>query len=353
MCVCSERKNMQFSEFLSQHNSREMLRDFLAAGITVMRYCVSANEREEILIKALEDDEVSSQESVMLNGNQTFLFNQDDPEVEAARSRDLANKARLQLALSEAYFDQLKLHEAEAALLKALNLMGGDDENGTDSTYYAVSGGGGGKARVVDSVLVLLLLSNVRMSKRRVREARTLCVKALRILAAAGLGRSTFGINAMANLTVIYLEENQLDKASVVATRLVDTLNNMGYTKMPIFADALGVVGKVSMAQGRYHDAEQQFGAAIEIVKLWANKEWTARPVFHCLDLDLWLLESLATAIAKQGRTHEASLLQTQAQQTRKDRGLSDDVTLQPSSSGMQDQLLSFSEARRTMRHLY
>lgn len=346
---------MQFSEFLSQHNSREMLRDFLAAGITVMRYCVSANEREAILIKALEDDEVTTQESVVLNGGETFLFNQDDPEVEAARSRDLANKARLQLALSEAYFDQLKLPEAEEALLKALNLMGGDVENGTDSTYYAVSGGGiggasGGKGRVVDSVLVLLLLSNVRMSKRRVREARTLCVKALRILSAAGLGRSTFGINAMANLTVIYLEENQLEKASVVATRLVDTLNNMGYTKMPIFADALGVVGKVSMAQGRYHDAEQQFGAAIEIVKLWANKEWTARPVFHCLDLDLWLLESLATAIAKQGRTHEASLLETQAQQTRKNRGLSSDVI---PASLMQNDLLSFSEARRTMRHLY
>ncbi len=342
---------MQFSEFLSQHNSREMLRDFLAAGITVMRYCVSANEREAILIKALEDEEVSTQESVVLNGGETFLFNQDDPEVEAARSRDLANKARLQLALSEAYFDQLKLQEAEKALLKALNLMGGDDENGTDSTYYAMGGGGtGGKGRVVDSVLVLLLLSNVRMSKRRIREARTLCVKALRILAAAGLGRSTFGINAMANLTVIYIEEKQLDKASVVATRLVDTLNNMGYTKMPIFADALGVVGKVSMAQGRYHDAEQQFGAAIEIVKLWASKEWTARPVFHCLDLDLWLLESLATAIAKQGRTHEASLLQTQAQQTRKDRGLSSDVT---SCSMIQDDLLSFTEARRSMRHLY
>lgn len=324
----SERANMQFAEFLCQRNSREMLRDFLSAGITVMRYCVNANEREAILLKALSDEEVSTHTNVLLKGERSLLRPQDDPETAAARLRDNSNKARLQLALSEAYFDQLKVKEAEQALLKALSLMGGENDIATGNEFGAASsaaGGGqqsGSTASIVDSVLVLLLLSNVRMCTNRVREARTLCVKALRILAAADLGRSTFGINAMANLTAIYLEEQHLEKASVVATRLVDTLNNMRFTKMPIFADALGVVGMVSMAQGRYHDAEQQFGSAVEIVKLWGAKEWTARPVQHCLDLDIWLLDNLASAIAKQGRSHEASLLKAQATQMRRERGL-------------------------------
>lgn len=327
----SERANMQFAEFLSQRNSREMLRDFLSAGITVMRYCVNANEREAIILKALSDEEASTHTNVLLKGEPVSLRPQNDPESKATMLRDHSNKARLQLALSEAYFDQLKIADAEEALLKALSLMGSGNEIGSASAAGGTSGVGsstGSRSNsttsIVDSVLVLLLLSNVRMSTKRVREARTLCVKALRILAAAGLGRSTFGINAMANLTAIYLEEGHVDKASVVATRLVDTLNNMRFTKMPIFADALGVVGMVSMAQGRYHDAEQQFGNAVEIVKMWGAKEWTARPVQHCLDLDVWLLESLAAAIAKQDRSHESSLLTAQAAQMRRERGLHD-----------------------------
>lgn len=355
LCYDSERANMQFAEFLSQRNSGEMLRDFLAAGITVMRYCVSASEREIILRRAL-DDEVSTEKSVPLNGQTTYLFPTDDPALEAAKSRDLANTVRLQLALAEALFDQLKVDEAEVALLKALKLMGGDSEAGTGPTgmnnaFYAASGSDD-TVRVVDSVLVLLLLSNVRMSRNRVREARTLCVKALRILAAAGLGRSTFGINAMSNLTAIYLEENQLDKAGVVATRLVDTLNNMGYQQMPIFADALGVLGSVNNAKGLHCEAALQFGSALEIVRQWAAKDWSSRPIQHCLDLDIWLLECLADATEMQGRQHEAQLLRVQAKDARRERGLS--TPADGLSSTLHDALIpSAQRLRSAPRHLY
>lgn len=324
----SERENMQFAEFLSQRSSKMMLRDFLSAGITVMRYCVNAAEREAILLKALENDEASTFPSAIagpstIPGPLAVAESVDDSDGKRMRARDQANKARLQLALSEAYFDQLKVAAAEDALMQALSLMGGGENN---VPAAAAAAGAGGRVQnpgsIADSVLVLLLLSNVRMASKRVKDARTLCVKALRILAAAGMGRSTFGINAMANLVAIYLEERHLDKAGVVAARLVDTLNNMEYSGMPIFADALGVCGTVSMAQGKFREAEQQFGSAVEIVRKWSAKEWAARPVQHCLDLDIWLIESLASAIAKQGRAEESALLNANAGKMRSERGL-------------------------------
>lgn len=348
----SERTNMEFAIALCQKKSKRALRDFLSAAITVMRYCVTASERERILQEALSDDDSGNGSSS--NGTEDDE-DEEDEEIETlgGRLQDLANKARLQLGLAEAYFDQLKFSEAEAALLKALNLMGGNDADAVDgrkrmdSSFFATSDDIDGTSRVVDSVLVLLLLSNVRMAKRRVKEARTLCVKALRILAAAGLGRSTFGINAMANLTVIYLEENQTDKASVVATRLVDTLNNMGYQTMPIFADALGVVGMVSMKRGKYYDAEQQFGSALEIVKLWSAKDWTSMPIHHCADLDIRLLENMAESLLKQEKREVAELLAQQARSMGAKRGLCMERIHAVGSSGGVEGL------KLATRHLY
>lgn len=141
-------------------------------------------------------------------------------------------------------------------------------------------------------------------------------------VAAAGLGRSTFGINAMSNLVAIYVHDGEISKADSVATRLLDTLHNMRYTGMPIYADALGVCGMVSMAKGEYREAERQFGTALEIVGKWGSKEWKGIPVQHCLDLDLNLLEGLAEATRCQGRIPEAEVLIQRAREDRASRGL-------------------------------
>ncbi|KAI0566234.1 hypothetical protein FGB62_11g369 [Gracilaria domingensis] len=313
----SERENMEFSEYLL-NGRNEQLREFLTAGITVMRYCVSAANRERVLRKALMDDETSTEDIFLPIGtDSTASSDTAQPALSTATVKsksgpcDKNNKARLQLALSEAYFDQLKTEQAEKPLLQALKLMGDLTPNcGTPASA------------IVDSVLVLLLLSNLRLNKNRIRDARLLCVKALRILADAGLGRSTFGINAMSNLVTIYLSEGWLDKAKSVANKLLDTLQTMRYTGMPIYADALGVCAMVSMAARNYSEAERQYGTALETVGKWGSKDWSGIPVQHCLDLDLWLMEGLAAAIRKQGRIQEAVALEERAAEDRKIRGL-------------------------------
>lgn len=315
----SERENMEFSEFLL--NGRQMeLREFLSAGITVMRYCVSAANRERVLRKALLDDETSTENIFMSFGredsNMTSMgidsSSSTDDNGKSSGTCDKAHRARLQLALSEAYFDQLKTGEAEKPLLQALKLMG-------DVAPKCATTPSSG---IVDSVLVLLLLSNLRLSSNRIRDARVLCVKALKILAEAGLGRSTFGINAMSNLVAIYLEEGHLEKAKSVAGRLLDTLNTMRYTGMPIYADALGVCAMVSMTENKFAEAERQYGTALETVGKWGSKQWTGIPVQHCLDLDLWLMEGLAEAIRRQGRIKEAVVLEQRAAEDRENRRL-------------------------------
>lgn len=360
-----ERENMEFSEYLLNGSNGE-LRQFLSAGITVMRYCVSASNRERVLLKALAEDETSTEEILLSVGNNsgtnnsggpssgsvcgsantcinasasmsktastnisiidgsisTFsesdnnMFNHDGNSNQTVSVKqfekidDRTNRARLYLALSEAYFDQLKMEEAERPLLEALTLMGDSPKSDASS------------ASIVDSVLVLLLLSNLRLTAGRVRDARVLCVKALKILAEAGLGRSTFGINAMSNLVTIYLMEGHRDKAKSVASRLLDTLNTMRYTGMPIYADALGVCAMVSMSEGDYMEAEKQYGRALETVGKWGSKEWTGIPVQHCLDLDLWLMEGLAECIRRQGKIGDALVLEQRAAEDRESRGL-------------------------------
>lgn len=341
----AERENMEFSEYLLTGRQSE-LREFLSAGITVMRYCVSAANRERVLRKALMEDETSTESIFLSLGDENAAIGTaSSSSGKVGEDCDRSHVARLQLALSEAYFDQLKSEEAEKPLLQALKLMGD----------VAPKCGSAASADVVDRVLVLLLLSNLRLSARRFKQARVFCVQALKILAEAGLGRSTFGINAMSNLVTIYLEDDHFDKAKSVASRLLDTLNTMRYTGMPIYADALGVCAMVSMAEKNYSEAERQYGTALETVGKWGSKEWTGIPVQHCLDLDLWLMEGLAEAIRRQGRTEEAVLLEQRAAEDRSNRGLPPNITgsefFDP-ATGMQDMSQS-SLVMPKLRHLY
>lgn len=342
----SERENMEFSEYLLNGRNSD-LRQFLSAGITVMRYCVSATNRERLLLKALSEDETSTEDIMKSLGrtSSSVLDVSSAHELESNRSKeqDKHYRARLFLALSEAYFDQLKMKEAELPLLKALKLMGDLKPNS------------GNSSTIVDSVLVLLLLSNLRLATDRIREARENCVKALRILAEAGLGRSTFGINAMSNLVTIYLMEGQKEKAKAVSGRLLDTLNTMRYTGMPIYADALGVCGMLSMAEGDYKEAERQYARALETVGKWGSKDWTGIPVQHCLDLDLWLMEGLAEALRRQGKEQDAQVLEQRAAEDRESRGLPRHVSLQHLMSDARAEVNSSGIIRSlsSVRHIY
>lgn len=340
-----ERDNVVYSEFLLENKKAE-LRDFLSAGITVMRYCESAAEREKILLKALRDDETSTEEILLPFASENPGEETSSAQPDISNECDRANRARLQLALSEAYFDQLRTKEAERPLVQSLELM---IKRPTRCQKAKQSG-------VVELVLALLLMSNLKLGDNKIEAARKLCSKALSTLRDATLGRSTFGINAMSNLVTIYLREGHLENAKSVASRLLDTLNTMRYTGMPIYADALGVCGMVSMAEGNYAEAERQYLTALETVGKWGSKDWAGVPVEHCLDLDLWLMEGLAEAIRKQGRIDEARAVFEKAATGRNSRGLPRSKNAFEEETGDEKDSEGKPERResdRTLRHLY
>jgi len=225
---------------------------------------------------------------------------------------ELRSRARLHLALGEAYCDTLNVEAAEEPLQRAMELMG------------EVSPARSCLPTLIDSVLVLLLVASIRMqsSPPRTGEARALLVRALRILTAGGLGKTTLAVNAMTNLTQIHLRRGELLKARSVVSQLLDVLDTMRYSKMPIFADALGSQAMVSLALGDAAAAERQFSAALAVVADWGTKTWGSLPVQHCLDLDLWLLEGLARAMRVQGRVEDAAYVTQKAREGRVSRQL-------------------------------
>lgn len=117
---------------------------------------------------------------------------------------------------------------------------------------------------------MLLLISNRCMTEQRAKDTHQLSVKALEILDEAGLGRSTFGINAICNLVSIYFmgggRWGYLGKEKLVADRFLNTLNTMSYTGGPIYADTLGVCAMVSMAERKFEEAERQYDCVLGAV---------------------------------------------------------------------------------------
>lgn len=233
-----ERENMNYSLELCRAAGPKRMQEFLAAGATVMRYCVDASTRMHYLDEALDTNDV----------------NVDESGADASRSASFAerkNIVRLELARAEALCDNQSLNEAEEPLKKAMVLM--------DFEYTKSSGG------IMDTVLVFLLLAGVKINLNNINESHKLLVEALKILNKIGLGKTTLAVNALTNLVTIYVQRGQNDMANHVATQLLDTLHAMRYECMPIYADALGVLGMVKMALREYEDAARQFGAGLEV----------------------------------------------------------------------------------------
>eukprot|EP00180_Rhodochaete_pulchella_P001324 Plantae.Rhodophyta-Rhodochaete_pulchella.ctg21340.p1 GENE.Plantae.Rhodophyta-Rhodochaete_pulchella.ctg21340~~Plantae.Rhodophyta-Rhodochaete_pulchella.ctg21340.p1 ORF type:complete len:282 (+),score=43.72 Plantae.Rhodophyta-Rhodochaete_pulchella.ctg21340:102-848(+) len=221
--------------------------------------------------------------------------------------------------------DTLAPGDAEAPISRALVLLNKntDDSEGAEVPPQQVSLVDPCSPVVVDNVVVLLLLANLRLEAGTTDVAHVLLVKALKILTTKGLGRTTFAVNALTNLVAIYLQQGEIGKAKGVASELLDVLHVMKYDNMPIYADVLGVMATVNMAQGEGREAERQFAAALEVVTSWGTKKWSDIPVQHCLDLDLWLMQGLAKALALQGRHMESERMLNLARSAWATRGLS------------------------------
>lgn len=78
----------------------------------------------------------------------------------------------------------------------------------------------------------------------------------------------------MSSLVSLCLIERHLDETKSV-DRLLNTLNITSYTGIPIYADALGVCAMVSMAEGKFKEAEMQYDCTLETVDKGGSKDCT------------------------------------------------------------------------------
>lgn len=284
-----ERANFVFARHIGAAMGGKNLMHFIRAGPGVIRYCESASDRVHFLQEALSSFE-----------------NQHRGQGDCAESRAIA---RCELALGEAYFDMLVTDKAEVHLSRAASLMG---DNMT-----------GGCLDLESSVLVLLLLAQLRIQDSRPDGAKQLLIRALRALNVAGLQGTTFAVCCLTSLIAVYVMTNDLEKALATGKSLIDVLVRLGFSNMPLHADALGTLGAVNLSLGRVEAAEKLFHAGLEVVDAWINnKEWDTAPYHHCVDLDVSLFEYMAECAMRQGRRGDEQALLARAQERRHGRGL-------------------------------
>jgi hypothetical protein len=170
-----------------------------------------------------------------------------------------------------------------------------------------------------------LLMAEIRAANGEVAEAKRMLHYALSLLAQAGLRESTYTVQAMNTLCGVQLAASSYDEALRTSSKMIDVLTTLGYTSMPIFADALGTAATVHMHMRQPLQAQRLFCAALEVTQSWlADKDaWIhGSPYQHCLDLDVWLLEGHAEAYREQGMVTHANELMVQAAERRSARGL-------------------------------
>lgn len=187
-------------------------------------------------------------------------------------------------------------------------------------------------------VLPLILLSQ-RIGLEGFRsEASDLLIMSLRILSALGLAQSTFAAAALLSISGMFLSSGQLMRARDVCYRALDVLRGGNFTSLPVFADALGMLGAVELIEGLRPAATQRFGAALHVLESWLDTyaglphehclnnplDVQYLPLQHCRELHLWLSIGLArTCRAQKQHRLAARISRTAVSWWRRVRALS------------------------------
>lgn len=309
-----ERSNMDVAlQMCRDIGGKRLIMEFLTLAATVMRYSTSAHDRVEIFGRVLSELAASS----------------------AGETTDLLAEARIRLGLGEAYFDLLEFDTAEDQLRTAIGVMTGTE---------------GGCLPVASSVLALLLLAELRISDRDFEEAKKLLVQALKSLKDAELQKSTFAVCCLLSLASVYMSVNQSDEALHTVNAALEVLTGLGFSHMPIYADALGTLGSVHVQKGNWQEAQTLFYSGLSLIQSWmSRKDWDRAPFQHCAHLDIFLVESIAQSYTAQERPQEAGQLFARARQQRQERGLGPHAPQNTAESSGEGRRYS----RIYTRHLY
>mmetsp|Transcript_5013 Transcript_5013/g.8719 ORF Transcript_5013/g.8719 Transcript_5013/m.8719 type:complete len:933 (-) Transcript_5013:553-3351(-) len=215
-------------------------------------------------------------------------------DVMKAKSPGLCiERARLQLALAEAYMDGLMFEKAEPPVLSALVFL-------TRSNRPT-------PIEVAMNATALLILAKIRSATKQTHHAHLLLLRALELLTEGGLNETLLGLNAFSNLAGLYLGQGELEKAKRIIQQAISVSQALSLNSSPDFASVLGVRAIAELVCGRYQEAQSLFLQALKTLDAWRGQAWVhCVPVQHCCDLEIWLLEGLAKSLGVLGDRKEA-----------------------------------------------
>ena len=289
---------------------------FLTNGATVMRYSTAPHERVLMFTHILQEIEMNDSSTAAISEMHSVF------------------EARIRLALGEAYFDMLDFDNAKEHLKNAFGAMAGSSARNSIT--------------VSTSVLALVLFAELRISDREFEEARTLILKALRTLKENNMQRSTFAVCCLLSLASVFSSIGRSDKAMKTVNFALDILGDLGFTDMPIHADALRTLGTVHFRAGALEEAQTIFLSALNIIQKWMSRtDWESAPFQHCTHLDIFLMENVGKTHMAMGRVDEGRRLINVAKQERQGRKLESKDT-EPSDNMQID-----NRDRMYTRHLY
>lgn len=285
-----ERENVTVAlQLCRDMGGKAVVVEFLSVAATVMRYSTPAAERVEVFGSAVGE----------LDGGGSGHSGRGE----------VRGEARVRLALGEAHLDLEEFALGEEHLRRAIASMTG--------------GGGGGALPVATSVLALVLLGEARIRDGDYVEAKKLLVQALKSLKEGGVGKSSLGVCCLLHLGSAYALCREDDEAVTTVNAALDVLGELGYARMPIYADALGTLGCAHARRAAWADAQTLFCSALKVIQAWmARPGWRRAPVQHCAPLDVALVEAIAHTYRMQRRHDGAAKLAARAAAQRARRGL-------------------------------
>ncbi|KAA8498920.1 hypothetical protein FVE85_6505 [Porphyridium purpureum] len=285
----ANRENIECAILYAREIDVQLWRNLLEVCCPVMRLCTHGAQRISTFSEVVESYAAS-----------------DKLALHAEMAAEVSQRARLELALAEAYMDELSFDEALVALESVRRLLSGRESGTSTSTLSELS----------CHAMTHMLLSKVMLSRQRLVEASGLINGVLRMLEDTGILGSLLGVHALVTLSFIQLAQGNAAEAQKVARNFPDATRNLNFDFMPEFADIVGVGGLVSLFMGHYAEAETKFEEALRLLVAYSTRKVNGTSLLHIHylgELEFWLREGIVRCLQKQNRLKESEDMRRQA----------------------------------------
>eukprot|EP00871_Galdieria_phlegrea_P003539 jgi/Galph1/4186/GphlegSOOS_G2820.1 len=278
-----ERENIRMCLEYARKRGKLFLQEFLSNGGVVFRFGLGGEKRVQYFKESLGMCASCLERSCSISSLVSSSI--------AGFSWHTEQEAILLHYLGESYADCMHWEEAEMCTRLSIELM---NSLYSENQHFSM-------------IPSLLLLSNILYETERFEEAKQTITSVMEYIHKYNLYYSSYTANSLIVLVNLFLQQNDLFNARKTATDLLDIVKSIEFDELPLFSETLGMFGLISHAESQLAQAEKEFRQALDSLKCWSSPHlWFDVPMKHCMDLDLWLMESLSRVLRAQDKHNEA-----------------------------------------------